>query len=84
MLNEELVILNKVQKYLKESYQNIGDAMIGGGIDNMEKYKYMMGQAHAFLKISQEISNLLKPKEQNDTEREQDLTNVVQFGQSDD
>ena len=80
MLNEELVILNKVQKYLKESYQNIGDAMIGGGIDNMEKYKYMMGQAHAYLRISQEISNLLKPKEQNDTEREQDLTNVVRFG----
>jgi len=80
MLNEELVILNKVQKYLKESYQNIGDAMIGGGIDNMEKYKYMMGQAHAFLRISQEISNLLNPKEQNDTEREQDLTNVVRFG----
>jgi hypothetical protein len=81
MLNEELVILNKVQKYLKESYQNIGDAMIAGGIDNMEKYKYMMGQAHAYLRISQEISNLLKPKEQNDTEREQDLTNVVRFGE---
>ena len=80
MLNEELVILNKVQKYLKESYQAIGDNMIGGGIDNMEKYKYMMGQAHAYLRISQEISNLLNPKEQNDTEREQDLTNVVQFG----
>jgi hypothetical protein len=80
MLNEELVILNKIQKYLKESYQNIGDAMISGGIDNMEKYKYMMGQAHAYLKISQEISNLLKPKEpKNDTEREQQLTNVVQF-----
>ena len=84
MLNEELVILSKIQKYLKESYQNIGDAMISGGIDNMEKYKYMMGQAHAYLKISQEISNLLKPKEQNDTEREQDLTNVVRFGQHED
>ena len=84
MLNEELVVLNKIQKYLKESYQNIGDAMISGGIDNMEKYEYMMGQAHAYLKISQEISNLLKPKEQNDTKREQDLTNVVQFGQSND
>ena len=83
MLSEELVILNKIQKYLKESYQNIGDAMIGGGIDNMEKYKYMMGQAHAFLRISQEISNLLNPKEQNDTEREQDLTNVVRFGDKD-
>ena len=80
MLNEELVILNRIQKYLKESYQNIGDNMIGGGIDNMEKYKYMMGQAHAFLRISQEISNLLNPKEQNETEREQDLTNVVRFG----
>ena len=84
MLNEELVILNKLQKYLKESYQAIGDNMIGGGIDNMEKYKYMMGQAHAYLRISQEISNLLKPKEQNDTEREQDLTNVVRFGDTKD
>ncbi len=83
MLNEELIILNKIQKYLKESYQSIGDNMIGGGIDNMEKYKYMMGQAHAYLRISQEISNLLKPKEQkNDTEREQP-ENVVQFGPKD-
>ncbi len=57
--------------------------MISGGIDNMEKYKYMMGQAHAYLKISQEISNLLKPKEQNDTEREHDQTNVVHFGPKD-
>ena len=78
MLNEELVILNKIQKHLKESYQSIGDNMIGGGIDNMEKYKYMMGQAHAYLRISQEISNLLNPKEQkNDTKR---ADNVVDFG----
>ena len=78
MLNEELTILNKVQKHLKESYQSIGDSMIAGGIDNMEKYKYMMGQAHAYLKISQEISNLLEPKEQkNDIERSE---NVVDFG----
>ena len=77
MLNEELVILNKLQKHLKESYQSIGDNMIGGGIDNMEKYKYMMGQAHAYLRISQEISNLLKPKEQkNETERAE---NIVDF-----
>jgi hypothetical protein len=76
MLNEELVILNKIQKYLKESYQSIGDNMIGGGIDNMEKYKYMMGQAHAYLRISQEISNLLNPKEQkNETERAENVVN---------
>ena len=80
MLNEETVVIHKVQKYLKESYQDIADAMIGGGIDNMEKYKYMMGQAHAYLKISQEISNLLEPKEQkNDIERPE---NVVDFGRT--
>ena len=80
MLNEELTILNKIQKHLKESYQNIGDSMIAGGIDNMEKYKYMMGQAHAYLRISQEISSLLNPKKEkkNDTERP---NNVVDFGQ---
>jgi len=78
MLNEELVILNKIQRLLKEQYQSMGDNMIGGGVDNMEKYKYMMGQAHAYLRISQEISNLLNPKEQkNDIERPD---NVVQFG----
>ena len=65
-MDEETVIY-KIQRSLKESYQQIGDAMIGGAIDNMEKYKYMMGQAHAYLKISQDISNLLKKKEQDET-----------------
>ena len=79
MLNEELVILNKIQRQLKEQYQSIGDNMIGGGVDNMEKYKYMMGQAHAYLRISQEISSLLNPKKEkkNDAERPE---NVVDFG----
>jgi hypothetical protein len=78
MLSEETVIIHKLQKMLKEQYQAIGDNMIGGGIDNMEKYKYMMGQAHAYLRISQEISSLLNPKEEkNDTERPE---NVVEFG----
>ena len=84
MLNEELTILNKVQKHLKESYQSIGDSMIAGGIDNMEKYKYMMGQAHAYLRISQEISNLLNPKKEQKNDNERDLTNVVQFGDTKD
>ena len=63
---DELTLISKIQRDLKEQYQRIGDAMIAGGIDNMEKYKYMMGQAHAYLKISQDISNLLNKKEQTD------------------
>ena len=61
---DELTLISKIQRDLKEQYQSIGDAMIAGGIDNMEKYKYMMGQAHAYFKISQDISNLLQDKEQ--------------------
>ena len=53
--------------------------MIAGGVDNMEKYKYMMGQAHAYLRISQEISNLLNPKEPKNENRERP-ENVVEFG----
>ena len=72
ILDEELVIISKIKKHLKDKYQSIGDTMISGGVDNMEKYKYMMGQAHAYQKIDQEISNLLKPKEQkNEEEKDQ-------------
>ena len=64
----DLELITRIQRQLKQLYQNIGDSMIGGGVDNMEKYKYMLGQAHAYQLINQEISNLLKKdeKEQND------------------
>jgi tRNA A37 threonylcarbamoyladenosine synthetase subunit TsaC/SUA5/YrdC len=61
---QDLELITKIQRQLKELYQNVGDSMISGGVDNMEKYKYMLGQAHAYEYISQEISNLLDKKEQ--------------------
>ena len=61
---QDLELIAKIQRQLKQLYQNIGDSMISGGVDNMEKYKYMLGQAHAYEYISQEISNLLNKKEQ--------------------
>ena len=65
---DELVLINKIQRRLKENLQTIGDAMLTGtGVDNHEKYKYLLGQAHAVQLTLQEISNLLKMKEQNDT-----------------
>mgnify|MGYP003118473493 FL=1 len=60
---QDLELITKIQRQLKQLYQNIGDSMISGGVDNMEKYKYMLGQAHAYEYISQEISNLLEKKE---------------------
>ena len=65
---DELSIIYKIQKRLKENLQAIGDAMLtGSGVDNHEKYKYLLGQAHAVQLTLQEISNLLKAKEQHDT-----------------
>ena len=65
MLSEEEVI-EKLKKRINATLQQIGDSMITGGVDSMEKYKYMLGQAHAYQLIIQEISNLLEPKEQKD------------------
>ena len=65
---DDLILINKIQKRLKENLQAIGDAMLtGSGVDNYEKYKYLLGQAHAVQLTLQEISNLLKAKEQHDT-----------------
>ena len=67
MLSEEQII-EKLKKRINATLQQIGDSMMTGGVDSMEKYKYMLGQAHAYQLINQEISNLLKKdeKEQND------------------
>ena len=71
MLSEEQII-EKLKKRINATLQQIGDSMITGGVDSMEKYKYMLGQAHAYQLIIQEISNLL-----NNDEKEQNDGNVI-------
>ena len=65
---DDLIIIDKLKRRINATLQQIGDSMITGGVDSMEKYKYMLGQAHAYQIVVQEISNLLKQdeKEQND------------------
>ena len=63
---QDLELITKIQRQLKQLYQNIGDSMISGGVDNMEKYQYMLGQARTYQYLLQEISNLLENKEQQD------------------
>ena len=72
---DPLVIVAKLQKLIQENLQRVGDTMIGGGIDNMEKYQYMLGQARTYQYMLQEISNLLKQKEQKDEQG-----NVIDIG----
>ena len=77
ILDEELQVISKIKKHVKDAYQSIAQTMMSGGVDNMEKYRYLMGQAHAYQKIDQEISNLLQPKEpKNDTERPENVVDI--------
>ena len=63
-MEDGLVIVAKMQKLMRDNLQKIGDILIGGGVDSMEKYKYMLGQANTYQIMLQEISNLLDNKEQ--------------------
>ena len=72
---DELNIISKTQRSLRDRLQHIGDSILAGGVDNMEKYKYLVGQAHAIQLTLQDISNLLKPKEQKDEQG-----NVIDIG----
>jgi uncharacterized protein YaaN involved in tellurite resistance len=72
---DDITIITKLQRSLKDRLQHIGDSILAGGVDNMEKYKYLVGQAHAIQLTLQDISNLLKPKEQKDEQG-----NVIDIG----
>ena len=66
MLSDELTIIDKLKKRIDATLQNIGDSMITGGVDSMEKYQYMLGQIRTYESLLQEISTLLDKKEQNE------------------
>ena len=72
---EDLVIIDKLKKSINNALIQIQDTMMSGGVDNMEKYKYMLGQAYAYQLLLQEISNLLNYKEQKNEQG-----NVIDIG----
>ena len=56
----------KLKKQISEHQEALSNAILNGQVDNHEKYQYMVGQVRAYQTILQEISNLLKNKEQNE------------------
>ena len=61
-----MVFIDKVRRIIKMRHDDVVSAMASGGVDNMEKYQYMLGQIRTYQYLSQEISSLLNKKEQND------------------
>jgi hypothetical protein len=65
---DDLTFISKVQRIIKMRHDDVVAAMVSGGIDNMEKYQYMLGQIRTYQYMSQEISALLEKKEQKEND----------------
>ena len=72
---DEMTFIDKIRKIIKMRHDDVISSMASGGVDNMEKYQYMLGQARTYQYTLQEISNLLKQKEQKDEQG-----NVIDIG----
>ena len=59
-------VIYKLQRSLKKRLEMLSLNVTSGGVDNMETYKYTIGQINALESVRQELSNLLEDKEQND------------------
>ena len=60
--------ISKIKQIIKLRHDDVVIAMTSGGVDNMEKYQYMLGQIRTYQYLLQEISTLLKTKEQKENE----------------
>ena len=61
-MNLESAIV-QLNRFLTQRLQTLSLAVTSGGIDNMEKYNYIIGQINALEATRQELSNLLDNKE---------------------
>ena len=56
-------VIRKLLKFLNTRLQALSISVTSGSIDNMEKYRYIVGQITALEAVLQELSNLLEDKE---------------------
>ena len=59
-LESTIVQLNR---FMTQRLQALSTSITSGGVDNMEKYNYIIGQINALEATRQELSNLLDNKE---------------------
>jgi len=51
-------ILDQLNKRITNRVKQLAISVTSGGVDNMETYKYIIGQINALESVRQEISNL--------------------------
>ena len=62
-------LVYKLRRGIERRIQAMSLSITSGGVDNMETYKYIIGQINALESVRQEISNLLDEKEPYDANR---------------
>ena len=60
-------VIYKLRRALDSKINALSLNITSGGVDNMETYKYIIGQITALEATKQELSNLLNDKEQHGT-----------------
>ena len=60
-------VIYKLRRALESRIRQLAISVTSGGVDNMETYKYIIGQINALEATKQELSNLLDDKEQNES-----------------
>ena len=58
--------INKLIRFINTRIEALAINVTSGGVDNMENYKYIIGQINAYEATRQDLSNLLNDKEQNE------------------
>ena len=59
-------VIKRLLKFINTRTEALSITVTSGGVDNMEKYQYIIGQITALEATRQELSNLLEDKEQNE------------------
>ena len=56
-------VIRRLIKFVNTRTQALSISVTSGAVDNMEKYRYIIGQINALEATKQELSNLLEDKE---------------------
>ena len=73
VLMEPEQVLNNLKRAISRRVEALAISVTSGGVDNMETYKYIIGQINALESVRQEISNL----QQDEGAKNENTGNVV-------
>ena len=59
-------VIKRLLKFINTRTEALSITVTSGGVDNMEKYQYIIGQINALEATRQALSNLLNEKAQNE------------------